>query len=174
MRRPEAGIVIHRLVLRGLSVLLVCGLGISLVWAADEAPPAAEAPSPAAGSAGQEPLAQALRDLQSEDAGVRAQAAEVLITQGDARLIPQLDELREGGSRAVRIAIKPVVDLLKNRANLTSTAPDTRRSAADLAMGGRAEASGPEGRGGHRGGGGCGTAWKRRSTCWKCAPARRR
>ncbi|MDR4464168.1 MAG: hypothetical protein MRJ66_07870 [Nitrospira sp.] len=72
---------------------------------------------------------------------MRAQAAEVLITQGDARLIPQLDELREGGSRAVRIAIKPVVDLLKNRANLTSASPDTRRSAAaDLAMGGRAEA----------------------------------
>jgi len=126
-----------------LSMLVVLAVSVAgpLVWAADEAPPAAEAPSPPAASAGLDPIEQALRDLQSEDAGVRAQAAEVLITQGDARLIPQLDELREGGSRAVRIAIKPVVDLLKNRANLTSASPDTRRSAAaDLAMGGRAEA----------------------------------
>ncbi|MDH4244442.1 MAG: hypothetical protein OEV38_11870, partial [Nitrospira sp.] len=59
-------------------------------------------------------------DLQSEEAAVRAQAVEVLIAQGDASLIPRLDELREVGSRVVRIAIKPVVDLLKHRANLTS------------------------------------------------------
>jgi urea transport system permease protein len=41
----------------------------------------------------------------------------------------------------VRMAIKPVVDLLKNRANLTSDSPDFRRSAAsDLGASGRAEA----------------------------------
>ncbi|MBK9308147.1 MAG: hypothetical protein IPM58_13960 [Nitrospira sp.] len=75
-------------------------------------------------------------DLQSEDAAVRTKAAEVLIEQGDASLLPRLDEIREVGSRAVRIAMKPVVDLLKNRANLASASPDTRRSAAaDLAMG---------------------------------------
>ncbi|MDR4467790.1 MAG: urea ABC transporter permease subunit UrtB [Nitrospira sp.] len=140
MRRPEAGIVIHRLVLRGLLLLAVSMVGPS-GWAADDAPPATEAPSPPAASAGLDPIEQALRDLQSEDAAVRAQAAEVLITQGDASLIPRLDELREGGSRAVRIAIKPVVDLLRHRANLANASPDTRRSAAaDLGMGGRAEA----------------------------------
>ncbi len=127
--------MIQRLVLMGL-LLLPLGLTSQLGWAAEPTASAEEPASPVRDS-----IEQALVDLQSEDAAVRDQAATVLIAQGDARLIPRLDELREGGSRAVRIAIKPVVDLLKNRANLASASPDTRRSAAaDLGMGGRAEA----------------------------------
>lgn len=84
---------------------------------------------------------QALLDIQSDEADVRNAAAAVLIDKGDASLIPKLDEIREVGSRAVRVSIKPVVDLLKNRANLTSESPDFRRSAAaDLATAGRVEA----------------------------------
>ncbi|HXV68910.1 MAG TPA: urea ABC transporter permease subunit UrtB [Nitrospira sp.] len=87
------------------------------------------------------PLDQALVDLQSEDAAVRDKAVAILIEQGDASLIPKLDDIRVVAGRAVRQAIKPVVDLLKNRANLSSDLPDFRRSAAsDLAMTGRREA----------------------------------
>jgi urea transport system permease protein len=129
----RSGILPPQLVLIGLLLLPLSQAG-QPAWAAD-APAAGPTSSPAS------PLEQALIDLQSDDAAVRTQAVEVLIAQGDARLIPRLDELREGGSRAVRIAVKPVVDLLKNRANLGSDSPDTRRSAAaDLGSTGRPEA----------------------------------
>ena len=137
----RVGILAQRLLLMGVLVGPLSLVGPS-GWAADEPEaPAAGAGSPSVASSPTDPIEQALADLQSEDAAVRAQAAELLIAQGDASLIPRLDELREVGSRVVRIAIKPVVDLLKNRANLASASPDTRRSAAaDLGMGGRAEA----------------------------------
>ena len=65
----------------------------------------------------------------------------LLIEKGDASLIPRLDDIRATADRAVRQAIKPVVDLLKNRANLSSELPDYRRSAAsDIASTGRREA----------------------------------
>ncbi|MGE3425060.1 MAG: urea ABC transporter permease subunit UrtB [Dehalococcoidia bacterium] len=122
-------------------MLLPGGLAVPLGWAADEPHVSAAAGTAPAASALSDPIARALVDLQSDEAAVRAQAVAVLIAQGDASLIPRLDELREVGSRAVRIAIKPVVDLLKNRANLASASPDTRRSAAaDLGMAGRPEA----------------------------------
>jgi len=105
--------------------VLLCGLAVQPVLAADETGGPAATSAPAAS-----PIEQALLDLQSEDAEVRTKAAELLIAQGDASLLPRLDAMREVGSRAVRIAIKPVIDLLKNRANLTSESPDSRRSAA--------------------------------------------
>ncbi|MCW5557307.1 MAG: urea ABC transporter permease subunit UrtB [Verrucomicrobiae bacterium] len=119
-----------------LGVALLVGVGLPPAWAADGAAPSAADPPPPVSA-----IEHALIDLQSEDAAVRSRAAERLIEQGDASLIPRLDELREVGSRAVRIAIKPVVDVLKNRANLTSASPDARRSAAaDLGSTGRLEA----------------------------------
>jgi len=126
----------HTLRVLGCSFVLLCGLGVQSAWAAGESGnPGSGSPQPAS------PIESALLDLQSDDAEVRTKAAEVLIQQGDASLLPRLDDIREEGSRAVRMAIKPVADLLKNRANLTSDSPDSRRSAAaDLAMGGRAEA----------------------------------
>ena len=86
-------------------------------------------------------LEQALTDLKSENEAARDAAVKVLIEQGDVSLLPKLDEIRAEADRSVRQAIKPVVDLLKNRANLTSDHADTRRSAAaDLGTMGRPEA----------------------------------
>lgn len=114
------------------------GLAVPSIGIADDAPPAA---SVVPSSPPVDVLEQALRDVRSEDAAVRSQAVGVLIEQGDARLIPRLDAIRAEADRAVRIALKPVIDLLKNRANLTSDQPDTRRSAAaDLVGTGRSEA----------------------------------
>jgi urea transport system permease protein len=119
-----------------LFVLLPTGLEHKLVLAADEAAnPAPATPPPAT------PIEQALIDLKSEDAAVRNKAVMILLEQGDASLIPKLDDIRATADRVVRQAIKPVVDLLKNRANLTSHQADFRRSAAaDLGMMGRREA----------------------------------
>lgn len=119
-----------------VAFVLLCGLTVQSAFAADETGAGATTSASAAG-----PIESALLDVQSEDAAVRTTAAELLIAQGDASLLPRLDEIREVGSRAVRIAIKPVIDLLKNRANLTSDSPDSRRSAAaDLGSTGRREA----------------------------------
>jgi urea transport system permease protein len=122
-----------------LSIVLssIVNLAPKLAYAEDEVLNSTPAsPAPAAS-----PIEQALLDIQSDDAEVRSRAAAVLIDKADASLISKLDEIREVGSRAVRVAIKPVVDMLKNRANLTSESPDFRRSAAsDLASTGRREA----------------------------------
>ncbi len=87
------------------------------------------------------PIEHALLDITSEEAAVRSAAAALLIEKGDASLLPQLDALRAEADRATRQALKPVIDLLKNHANLTSEQSDTRRSAAaDLVGTGRPEA----------------------------------
>jgi urea transport system permease protein len=122
-----------------LPVLLLIGFQHGVVLAADEAPPAASASSAPAAPAS--PIEQALIDIAGDNAEARKAAAAFLIEKGDASLIPRLDDIRASGDRAVRVAIKPVVDLLKNRANLTSASPDFRRSAAsDLASTGLPEA----------------------------------
>ncbi len=73
---------------------------------------------------------QALADLSSGDEGVREAAVHTLIEQGDESLLPRLDAIRADADRSLRLAIKPVMDLLKNRAKLASPDPDERRSAA--------------------------------------------
>lgn len=84
------------------------------------------------------PVEQALAQVTSEDEAVREAAIRTLIDQGDVSLVPRLEELRANADRATRQAIKPVIDLLKNRANLSNADPDVRRSAAtDLGMMGR-------------------------------------
>ena len=126
-----------RAIALSIALLFVLSIGSTSVWAEDEAPASAAAPSAPALS----PIDQALADLSSENAETRAAAVAFLIEKGDASLIPKLDEIRSTADRAVRQAIKPVVDLLKNRANLSSELPDYRRSAAsDLASTGRREA----------------------------------
>lgn len=81
---------------------------------------------------------QALKDLTSEDEALRDAAVSLLIEQGDVSLLPRLDAIRAEADRSVRQAIKPVIDLLKNRANLASESRDARRSAAaDLGTMGR-------------------------------------
>ena len=57
----------------------------------------------------------ALKDLSSEDAAVQEAAVNALIAGGDPALLPKLEEVRATADRSVRMAIKPVIDLLKNR-----------------------------------------------------------
>ena len=78
---------------------------------------------------------RALAGLSSHDQAVQEAAVAMLIERGDASLLPRLEELRANADRSVRLAIKPVIDLLRNRANLASEDANTRRSAAtDLGM----------------------------------------
>lgn len=77
---------------------------------------------------------QALKDLASGDAAVQEAAVQTLIAHGDAGLLPRLDAMRAEGARSLRMAIKPVMDLLKNKVKLASReAADRRSAAADLA-----------------------------------------
>lgn len=109
-----------------MGLLLFSGQTWSL--AAEEPP----APSPTS------PLWQPLTQLNSEDDSVRDAAIRVLIEQGDASLIPRLEEIRANADRRVRLAIKPLIDLLKNRTKLDSLNSDERRSAAtDLGTSGK-------------------------------------
>jgi urea transport system permease protein len=81
---------------------------------------------------------RALADLSSQDQAVQEAAVAMLSERGDASLLPRLEELRSNADRSLRLAIKPVIDLLKNKAHLASEDAKTRRSAAtDLGMLGR-------------------------------------
>ena len=73
---------------------------------------------------------QALRDLSNENPAVQEAALDALSARGDADLLPRLEELRANADRSVRVLIKPLIDLLKNKAKLTSADADQRRSAA--------------------------------------------
>ena len=86
-------------------------------------------------------IEQALTQLTSEDESIRDAAIRVLISQGDAGLVPRLEGIRASASRSIRQAIKPLMDLLKNRAKLASPDSDARRSAAtDLGSSGNPSA----------------------------------
>lgn len=81
---------------------------------------------------------RALADLSSGDQVRQDAAVNVLTEQGNSSLLPKLEEIRDGADRSVRLAIKPLMDLLKNRANLASPDADRRRSAAaDLGSSGK-------------------------------------
>src|SRR5678809_91054 len=83
-------------------------------------------------------IEQALSQVTSEDESVRDAAIRTLVDQGDAGLLPRLEQIRANADRSTRQAIKPLMDSLKNRANLTSPSTDVRRSAAtDLGSAGR-------------------------------------
>ena len=75
-------------------------------------------------------IEQALNQVSSEDESIRNAAIRLLLEQGDATLVPRLEEIRANASRGIRQAIKPLMDLLKNRAKLASPDSDVRRSAA--------------------------------------------
>jgi len=84
------------------------------------------------------PLEVALNQITSEDEAVREAALRVVLEQADSTMLPRLDDIRANADRPTRLAIKPVMDLLKNRAKLESPAADVRRSAAtDLGTLGR-------------------------------------
>ena len=68
-------------------------------------------------------------------------ATEYLLKNGDPSLLPQLEELRSNTNRRVRRLIKPVLNLLKNKAGLASPDKEDRRAAArDLGARGTPEA----------------------------------
>ena len=84
------------------------------------------------------PLDRALSEIVSEDEAVRDAALRLVVEQGDSTIIPRLEEIRANADRSIRQAIKPVMDLLRNRAKLESPDADARRSAAaDLGTLGR-------------------------------------
>ena len=96
----------------------------------------AASPSPAAPALSL--LDRALSEIVSEDEAVRDAALRLIVEQGDSTIIPRLEEIRANADRSIRQAIKPVMDLLRNRAKLESPAADARRSAAaDLGTLGR-------------------------------------
>src|ERR1041385_6283341 len=64
-------------------------------------------------------IEQALSQVISEDESVRDAAIRVLIEQGDVSLLPQLEAVRANADRSIRQATQPVMDSLRNRANLT-------------------------------------------------------
>ena len=104
-------------------VLLGLFLFFGPAWtiAAEDAPAAAPQTSS---------IEQALAQITSEDESVREAAIRVLIEQGDPSLVLRLEEIRANADRSVRLAIKPLMDLLKNRAKLSNANADVRRSAA--------------------------------------------
>ncbi|MBA2486748.1 MAG: urea ABC transporter permease subunit UrtB [Nitrospira sp.] len=109
----------------------------SVAWVVTDVP-AAEALT---GASPPSPLEQALQALYSDEEATREQAVRVLIEQGDATLLPRLDELRAHADRSLRMAIKPVADAWRHRDDLASPDADIRRSAAtDLGTSGRAVA----------------------------------
>ena len=118
--------------MKRLSLGLLLLAGIVCFIAAEgraAAPPSAPALSP---------LEQALSQVTSDDEAVREAALRVVLEQADSSVLPRLDEIRANADRSIRQAIKPVMDLLKNRAKLESPDSDARRSAAtDLGTLGR-------------------------------------
>jgi urea transport system permease protein len=86
-------------------------------------------------------IEQALTQITSEDDSIREAAIRVLIEEGDDSLVPRLEGIRANASRSIRQAIKPLIDLLKNRGKLASPNSDVRRSAAaDLGSAGNPSA----------------------------------
>ena len=109
-----------------------CAL-IGLAWAS-----AAEPTVPPSASS---LLEQAIGQITSDDETIREAALRTVIEQGDSSVLPRLEEIRANADRSIRQAIKPVMDLLRNRANLDSLDSDVRRSAAtDLGSSGKAVA----------------------------------
>ena len=116
------------------TVAAISLVGLSL-FAGQVAAIAADGPVAAAPAS---PIEQALSQVTSGDESVRDAAIRTLVEQGDASLLPQLEAIRANADRSTRQAIKPLMDSLKNRANLKSPDTDTRRSAAtDLGIAGR-------------------------------------
>jgi urea transport system permease protein len=112
-------------------------LGAVSLWGAGQAA-GAEGPRRTTAAPPLSFIDQALADLSSGDQARQDAAVHLLSEQGDPGLLPKLEEIRDNADRSVRLAIKPLMDLLRNRANLASSDADRRRSAAaDLGSSGK-------------------------------------
>ena len=75
--------------------------------------------------------------LSSDDPAERDAARKALVDTGDDSTLKQLEAFTAGADRAMRVAIKPVKDLLKNKLNLANESDEVRRlAAADLGASG--------------------------------------
>lgn len=72
----------------------------------------------------------ALKVLAEGEWPARKTAVAYLLEHGEPDLLPQLDELRSNVNRRVRRMMKPVINLLRNKANLVSPDSEARRAAA--------------------------------------------
>jgi urea transport system permease protein len=119
------------------AVLCIMLLGAASLLGAEQAT-GAEGPRATPAAPPLSLVDRALADLTSGDQAKQDAAVAALIEQGDPGLLPKLEEIRENADRSVRLAIKPLMDLLRNRVNLSSPDSNQRRSAAvDLGSSGR-------------------------------------
>ncbi len=72
----------------------------------------------------------AMRALAAGAWSEKKNAVAYLIEYGEPNLLPQLEELRSNVNRRVRRLMKPVINLLRNKANLASKDSEARRAAA--------------------------------------------
>lgn len=73
---------------------------------------------------------QQVRALMSDDPAIQQASFAALVESTDPALLHRLQEIRDDADRSTRLALKPVMDLVKNRVNLANADPDQRRSAA--------------------------------------------
>ncbi|MEX5212600.1 MAG: urea ABC transporter permease subunit UrtB [Nitrospiraceae bacterium] len=77
-----------------------------------------------------DPVEQQVRALMSDDLAIQQASFAALVESTDPALLNRLQEIRDDADRSTRLALKPVMDLVKNRMNLANADPDQRRSAA--------------------------------------------
>jgi urea transport system permease protein len=131
---PVEGQSTIMMLLPGRTVVALSFIGLLLfsgqTWSIAAEEPVAAPPS--------SPQWLPLSQITSEDEAIRDAAIRVLIEQGDVSLLTRLEEIRANADRRIRQAIKPLIDLLNNRAKLASPSSDVRRSAAtDLGTSGK-------------------------------------
>ncbi|HJU05801.1 MAG TPA: urea ABC transporter permease subunit UrtB [Nitrospiraceae bacterium] len=73
---------------------------------------------------------RALADLSHDDPEVQEAAINALTTSNGTDLLLKLEAIRANADRSLRVLIKPVIDLLKNKVKLAAHEADLRRSAA--------------------------------------------
>lgn len=124
----------------------VAALASALAWPHPALTSAAMPPGTAVPNASMDQMTLAdvkamIERLVNEDSSIHDQALRTIVETGDASVLALLDAALADADRAVRVAVKPVKDLLKNKLNLASDSDDVRRAAAaDLGMSGQVAA----------------------------------
>ncbi|MER3425240.1 MAG: hypothetical protein C4293_20450, partial [Nitrospiraceae bacterium] len=95
----------------------LCGL-VGLVWCICAAG-GVFAAGPATAAPPSE-VDRALADLMSEAPSVQEAAIQKLSASDDPNVLPKLEDLQANADRSMRVLLKPIVDLHKNRIKLTA------------------------------------------------------